>query len=174
MYKLTKELLSKQAVEKRILEMAKEISRDYEGREILAVFVLKGGVYFASELTKNMTIPVRIDFLQASSYGDGTVSTKNVIIKRDIEESIEGKDVIIMEDIIDTGFTLKGVMDILRERKPASLKLAALLSKPSRREVDINIDYLGFEVPDEFVVGYGMDYAQNYRNLPYIGVMEEV
>ena len=156
----------------RIKQIAAQISRDYAGREIHLICVLKGGVFFTCELAKRITVPVSLDFMSVSSYGDDTKSSGVVRLAKDLDESIENKEVLIVEDIIDSGNTLYYLMDVLRQRKPASLRLCTLLDKPDRRVKDVHVDWTGFEIPDEFVVGYGLDYAQKYRNLPYIGVVE--
>ena len=166
-----KTLITEEKLKERIRELAKEIDRDYAGREIHLICVLKGGAYFMTELSKYITIPVTIDFMAVSSYGSKTVSSGIVKIIKDHDEPIEGKDVLVVEDIVDTGFTLSYLLEMLRDRKPASLKLCAMLNKPDRRIREVKIDYLGFDIPDEFVVGYGLDYDQHYRNLPYIGVV---
>ncbi len=165
-------LLSEEEIAAKIKELGLQISSDYEGESVYALCILKGGVYFMTELTKRITVPVSIDFMSVSSYGAGTESSGVVKIVKDLDSSIEGKNVIVIEDIIDTGHTLSYLLDNLKARKPKSLKLCALLDKPDRRVVDVKVDYKGFEIPDEFVVGYGMDYDQKYRNLPYIGVVE--
>ena len=162
-------MISEEEVRGRIAEIAAQINEDYEGEEILAIGILRGGVYFCAELTKRLTIPVILDFMEASSYGAGTSSSGQVNITKDLIEDIEGKHVIVVEDIIDTGRTLSLLLDNLRARKPKSLKLCTLLDKPSRREVNVPVEFIGFSIPDEFVVGYGIDYAQRYRHLPYIG-----
>ena len=167
-------LISEKEVEEKIRQTAGRISEDYEGKVIHLVSVLKGSVFFACELAKRITVPVTMDFMSVSSYGDSTVSSGVVNIVKDLDMPLEGKDVLVVEDIIDTGRTLGYLMDILKERGPASLKLAALLDKPQRREVKVEADYTCFQVPDEFIVGYGLDCAQEYRNLPYIGVMEGI
>lgn len=168
-----KELISEEEVDKKIEELGKQISKDYEGKEVHLICVLKGGVFFMCELAKRITVPVTMDFMSVSSYGSGTESSGIIKIEKDLDESLEGKDVIIVEDIIDSGRTLKHLMEMMLQRKPKSLKLCTLLDKPDRRVVEgVNVDYLGFAIPDEFVVGYGLDYAQNYRNLPYIGVVQ--
>ena len=164
-----KTLISEEKLKERIRELAKEIDRDYAGKEIHLICVLKGGAYFMTELSKYITIPVTIDFMAVSSYGSKTVSSGIVKIIKDHDEPIEGREVLIVEDIVDTGFTLSYLLEMLRDRKPASLKLCAMLNKPDRRIREVKIDYLGFDIPDEFVVGYGLDYDQHYRNLPYIG-----
>ncbi len=168
-----KTLISEEKLKERIRELAKEIDRDYAGKEIHLICVLKGGAYFMTELSKYITIPVTIDFMAVSSYGSKTVSSGIVKIIKDHDEPIENRDVLVVEDIVDTGFTLSYLMEILRDRKPASLKLCAMLNKPDRRVREVKIDYCGFDIPDKFVVGYGLDYDQHYRNLPYIGVIEE-
>ncbi|MCQ2522443.1 MAG: hypoxanthine phosphoribosyltransferase [Lachnospiraceae bacterium] len=166
-------MLSEEEVDKRIREMASQISADYEGKEVHVICILKGSVYFCSELTKRMTVPVTVDFMSCSSYGNDTISSGNVKIVKDLDESIEGKDVLVIEDIIDTGRTLSCLMELLKDRHPSSLALCTLLDKPDRRLNEVEVDYTGFQIPDEFVVGYGLDYAQKYRNLPYIGVVEK-
>ena len=165
-------LLSEEEVDKKICEVAQQISKDYEGKEVHLVCVLKGGVFFMCELAKRITVPVSMDFMALSSYGDGTESSGKIKVKKELDESIEGKDVLVVEDIVDSGRTLSFLLEELQSRNPASLHLCTLLDKPDRRVVDIKADYTCFEIPDEFVVGYGLDYAQRYRNLPYIGVVE--
>lgn len=167
-------LVSEKEVDERIEALGKQISKDYEGKQVHLICVLKGGAFFMCELAKRITVPVSLDFMSVSSYGDGTASSGVVRIAKDLDESIEGKDVLIVEDIIDSGRTLYYLMDIMRKRNPNSLHLCTLLDKPERREKDVKVDYVGFAIPDEFVVGYGLDYAQKYRNLPYIGVVEGV
>ena len=162
-------MLSEEEINSRIAELGEQISRDYEGKEIFLVCILKGASFFACELAKRITVPVNIDFMKVSSYGGGTVSSGQVSIKMDVSESIAGKDVLIVEDIIDSGNTLNLLPKILMERGPKSIRLCALLDKPDRREVDVKMNYVGFRIPDKFVVGYGLDYDQRYRNLPYIG-----
>ena len=165
-------LLSEQDVDRRIAEIGKKISEDYQGKEVHLICVLKGSVFFTCELAKRITVPVSLDFMSVSSYGADTKSSGVVRIVRDLDEPLEGKDVIIVEDIIDSGRTLSYLIEILKKRNPASLRLCTLLDKPERRVTDVKVDYTGFNIPDEFVVGYGLDYAQKYRNLPYIGVVE--
>ncbi len=165
-------LISREEVEKRIAELGAEISRDYEGREIHLVCVLKGGSYFMIELAKYITVPVTIDFMSVSSYGSGIKSSGSVKIIKDLDEPLNGKNVLVVEDIIDSGRTLSYLMTLLEGRKPASLKLCTLLDKPERREVEVDVNYVGFRIPDAFVVGCGLDYDQRYRNLPYVGVAE--
>ena len=167
-----KVLLSEEEVDARIRQIAAKISKDYAGKEIHLIAILKGSVFFACELAKRITVPVSMDFMCVGSYGDGTKSSGVVRLAKDLDESIENKEVLIVEDIIDSGNTLYYLMDVLRQRKPASLRLCTLLDKPDRRVKDVHVDWTGFEIPDEFVVGYGLDYAQKYRNLPYIGVVE--
>lgn len=166
-------LISEQEVEKRIQELAEQITKDYAGKEVHLICVLKGSIFFTCELAKRIPLPVTLDFMSVSSYGNETVSSGRVKIVKDLDEAIEGKNVIVIEDIIDSGRTLSYLMDLLKVRKPESLKLCTLLDKPDRRVTDVSVDYTGFEIPDKFVVGYGLDYAQKYRNLPYIGVIEE-
>ena len=167
-----KVLISEEEVDARIRELGEKISKEYEGKQIHLICVLKGGVFFMCELAKRITVPVSMDFMCVGSYGDGTKSSGVVRLAKDLDESIENKEVLIVEDIIDSGNTLYYLMDVLRQRKPASLRLCTLLDQPDRRVKDVHVDWTGFEIPDEFVVGYGLDYAQKYRNLPYIGVVE--
>ena len=164
-------LLSEEEVNTRILEIGKQISKDYEGKQVHLVCVLKGGSFFMCELAKRITVPVSLDFMSVSSYGHDTKSSGVVKIVKDLDESLKDKDVIVVEDIVDSGRTLSYLMELLRDRGPKSLRLCTLLDKPDRRVVDVNVDYTGFQIPDEFVVGYGLDYDQKYRNLPYIGVV---
>lgn len=169
-----KVMISEEEIEKRVRELGEEISRDYAGKTVHMICVLKGGVYFMTLLSKNVSIdvPVTLDFMSVSSYGNDTKSSGVVRIVKDLDEPLEGKDVLVVEDIIDSGRTLHYLLRILEERHPASLKLCTLLDKPERRERDVKVDYVGFEIPDKFVLGCGMDYEQKYRNLPYIGVIE--
>lgn len=167
-----KVLISEQEVDARIEELGKQISEDYAGKQVHLICILKGSVFFMCELAKRITVPVTMDFMSVSSYGDGTSSSGIVKIVKDLDESLEGKEVIVIEDIIDSGRTLSYLLDVLEKRKPNSMKLCTLLNKPERRVRDVKVDYIGFDIPDEFVVGYGLDYAQKYRNLPYIGVVE--
>lgn len=167
-----KVLMTEEEVNNKIRELGLLISKDYEGKNVHIVCILRGASFFACELAKRITVPVTIDFMSVSSYGNGTVSTGEVKINKDLDDSILHKNVIVVEDIVDTGRTLSSLMEILRDRGPESLALCALLDKPERRVVDVKVDYVGFQVPDLFVVGYGLDYAQKYRNLPYIGVVE--
>ena len=167
-------MVSEAEVTKRIEEMGRQISEDYAGRQIHLICILKGGVFFMCELAKRISVPVSMDFMSVGSYGDGTTSSGVVRIVKDLDESLEGKDVLVVEDIIDSGRTLYYLLDVLQKRGPKSMKLCTLLDKPDRRVRDVRVDYVGFEIPDEFVVGYGLDYAQRYRNLPYIGIVEGV
>ena len=160
MSEMIRELISEEEVDKRIRELGEEISRDYAGKQIHLICVLKGGVFFMCELAKRITVPVSMDFMCVGSYGDGTKSSGVVRIAKDLDESIEGKEVLIVEDIIDSGNTLYYLMDVLQRRKPVSLRLCTLLDKPERRVKDVKVDYVGFEIPDKFIVGYGLDYAQ--------------
>lgn len=166
-------LLSEEEVDKRIKEVGEQISKDYEGQEVHVICVLKGGVFFMCELAKRITVPLSMDFMSVSSYGNEKQSSGIVKIVKDLDEALEGKNVIIVEDIIDSGRTLSYLVEILNKRNPKSLKICTLLDKPERRVTDVKVDYVGFNIPDEFVVGYGLDYAQKYRNLPFIGVVEE-
>ena len=167
-----RELISEKDIAQRIVELGAQISEDYQGESVFMLCVLKGGVYFTTELSKRMSVPVSLDFMAVSSYGMETESSGVVKIIKDLDESIEGKNVLVVEDIIDSGRTLSLLLENLRQRNPKTLKLCTLLNKPARRVTDIQVDYVGYEIPDEFVVGYGMDYAQKYRHLPYIGVVE--
>ena len=166
-----KVLISEEDVNSRIRAMAEEITRDYAGKQIHMICVLKGGSFFMCELAKRITTQVSIDFMSVSSYGSDTKSSGVVKIVKDLDESIQGKDVLVVEDIVDSGRTLSYLMEMLRDRGPASLRLCTLLYKPDRRVVDVDVNYTGFKIPDAYVVGYGLDYDQRYRNLPYIGVI---
>ena len=166
-------LLEEEQVDKRIREVAEQISRDYAGKQIHMICILKGGVFFTCELAKRVTVRVSLDFRSVSSYGSGTESSGVVRIVKDLDESIEGKEVLIVEDIIDSGRTLAYLIEMLKKRNPKSIHLCTLLDKPERRvKKQVTVDYTCFTIPDEFVVGYGLDYDQKYRNLPYIGVVE--
>ncbi len=165
-------LISEEELTKRTKELGgKQISQAYADREVHMICVLKGGVMFMSDLSKEITVPLTMDFMAVSSYGNETSSSGIVKIVKDLDESIEGKDVIIVEDIIDSGRTLSYLVQILNDRKPNSIEIVTLLDKPDRRVVDVDVKYVGFEIPDLFVLGYGLDYGQRYRNLPYIGKM---
>jgi hypoxanthine phosphoribosyltransferase len=168
-----REMISEAQVNVRIKELAEEISRDYAGSHIHLICILKGSVFFTCELAKRLTIPVTIDFMSVSSYGSETVSSGRVRILKDLDESIQGKDVLILEDIIDSGNTLAYLRDMLGTRAPKSLNICTLLDKPDRRVTNVDVKYVGFVIPDEFVIGYGLDYDQYYRNLPYVGVVEQ-
>ena len=167
-------MIPEDKVDARIKEIGEAISKQYEGEEVHLICVLRGGSFFMCELAKRISVPVTLDFMSVSSYGMDTKSSGVVKIAKDLDETLEGKDVLIVEDIIDSGRTLYYLMDILAKRKPKSMKLCTLLDKPERRVKDVKVDYVGFNIPDEFVVGYGLDYAQRYRNLPFIGVVEGV
>ena len=164
-------LIPEEKVEERIQQMAEEISRDYAGKTVHLIGILKGSVFFVCELAKRLTVPVTMEFMSVSSYGSGTKSTGVVKLIKDLDDPIMDKDVLVVEDIIDSGNTLSYLLKNLSDRKPASIKLCTLLDKPERREKEVYVDYQGFQIPDEFVIGYGLDYDQRYRNLPYIGVM---
>ena len=166
------EMISEEKVNARICELGAQISKDYAGEKVHLICILKGASFFACELAKRITIPVTIDFMSVSSYGGSITSTGVVKIVKDLDEPIADENVIVVEDIVDTGRTLSYLLDMLKDRGPKSLKLCALLDKPERRVVEIEADYKGFEVPDEFIVGYGLDYDQKYRNLPYIGIVK--
>jgi hypoxanthine phosphoribosyltransferase len=165
-------LLSEEQIRTRTHELGAQIAADYAGRELSLICVLKGGVVFLADLIRSISTPLRIDFMATSSYGAATQSSGVVRILKDLDMTIEGRNVLIVEDIIDTGHTLSYLVRILHERRPASLCICTLLSKPSRREIEMPIDYVGFDIPNEFVVGYGLDYNERYRNLPYIGVLK--
>lgn len=165
-------LLSEEEVDTRIRKMAEQINSDYAGKSIHLVGVLKGASFFMCELAKRITVPVSMDFMSLSSYGSSTESAGTVKIVKDLEEPLDGRHVLVVEDIVDTGRTLHYLIELLKDRGAADVRLCALLDKPERRVVDVKADYTGFNIPDEFVVGYGMDYDQRYRNLPYIGVVK--
>ena len=166
-------LLTEEEVNKKISEVAAQINKDYEGKEVHLICILKGGVFFTCELAKRLTIPVSLDFMSVSSYGSGTKSSGVVKIIKDLDEPLEGKHVLIVEDIIDSGQTLAYLIEVLKQRNPKNIELCTLLDKPERRvKKQVQVKYTCFTIPDEFVVGYGLDYDQKYRNLPYIGVVE--
>ncbi len=165
-------LISEEELTKRIQELGAEISKDYADKEISMICVLKGGVMFMTDLAKEIKPLMSMDFMAVSSYGNETSSSGIVKIVKDLDEPIEGKDVLIVEDIIDSGRTLSYLVKVLEDRNPSSIKIVTLLDKPDRRVVDVDVKYVGFTIPDEFVLGYGLDYQQNYRNLPYIGIMK--
>ena len=164
-------LFNEEEIRQRVKELGEQITKDYEGQTLVVVSLLKGAVYFTAELTKNMDLPVRLDFMISSSYGNSTVSAGSINVIKDIDENIAGKHVLIVDDIIDTGLTLEKISRLLQTRNPLSVKTAVLLDKGSRRVNEMNADYVGFEIPDEFVVGYGLDFAGDYRNLPVIGIL---
>lgn len=169
---VSKVLITEQELRAKVEELAESLHSIYQGKEVIAIGILKGCFIFMSDLVRAMREPVKVYFMEVSSYGDGTRSSGEVKIIKDIGEDIKGKDVLIVEDIVDSGNTLSRLKKMLLEREPASLRICTMLSKPSRREVDVEIDRVGFEIPDEFVVGYGLDCAEQFRNLPYIGVVE--
>lgn len=163
-------LITEQDIQRRIEELGEQISKDYEGKEIIMLCVLKGGVMFMTDLSKRISVPMKMEFMAVSSYGDEYKSSGIVKIIKDLDESIDGKDVLIVEDIIDSGRTLSYLKNILESRNPSSIKICTLLDKPDQRVVEVEVDYVGFTIPDSFVIGYGLDYHQLYRNLPYIAV----
>lgn len=165
-------LLDETRIKERVLQLGQQITRDYQGQNILTVGILKGAMIFLADLVRNIEVPTFFDFMAVSSYGTGTVSSGAVRILKDLDRSIEGRHVIIVEDIVDTGLTLQYLVENMKARGPASLKICTLLDKPSRRKVEVSVDYNGFSIPDEFVVGYGLDYNECYRNLPYIAVLK--
>ncbi len=164
-------LISEEELMKRIRELAGQISADFEGETVKLICILKGSIFFTCELAKRITVPVMLDFMQVSSYGSGTVSSGTINIKKELDEPLEGQNVVLVEDIIDSGNTLSKLIPVLKARNPKTLKVCTLLDKPDRREVEVNVDYNGFNIPDKFVVGFGLDYDQHYRNLPYVGVL---
>ncbi len=166
-------LISSEEIQKRVQELGAEITRDYDGRSLVLICVLKGSFVFAADLARSIDLPLRIEFLGVRSYGDDTASSGVVQITQDLTKPVEGEDILVVEDIVDTGLTLHYLTDLLEARHPASVKVCSLLHKPSRKKMDVGIDYLGFTVEDVFVVGYGLDWAQRYRNLPMIGVVED-
>lgn len=170
---IKKIILTENDIIERVRQMGERISKDYEGRDLVLIGILKGSVMFMADLMKRITIPASMDFMAVSSYGNSATTTGVVRILKDLDNEIEGKDVLIVEDIIDTGITLKYLIEYLKGRKPNSLNIACLLNKPERRKVEIDVKYLGFEVPDYFLVGFGLDFAEKYRNLPYIGILKE-
>jgi hypoxanthine phosphoribosyltransferase len=164
-------LIDEDELQQRIAELGEEISADYRGRDLLLLGVLKGAVFFMSDLMRRLTIPCEIDFMAISSYGASTDSSGVVRILKDLDINIEGRHVLVVEDIIDSGLTLSYLMRMLESREPASLEICALLTKPERREIDVDVRYTGFEIPNRFVIGYGLDFAERYRNLPYVAVL---
>jgi hypoxanthine phosphoribosyltransferase len=169
---VTDVLIDSDTLQNRIAELGEEVSSDYAGRDLLLVGVLKGAVFFMADLMRRLTIPCEIDFMAISSYGDGTDSSGVVRILKDLDINIDGRDVLVVEDIIDSGLTLSYLMRNLEAREPASLEICALMTKPERREIDVPVRYVGFEIPNRFVIGYGLDFAERYRNLPYVGVLD--
>jgi hypoxanthine phosphoribosyltransferase len=165
-------LIEEDVLRSRVIELGDEISRDYDGRELLLIGVLKGAVFFMADLMRQLTVPCEIDFMAISSYGASTDSSGVVRILKDLDINIEGRDVLVVEDVIDSGLTLSYLMRNLEAREPASLEVCALLTKPARREIDVPVRYVGFEIPNRFVIGYGLDFAERYRNLPYVGVLD--
>lgn len=165
-------LIKKEELEKRVEELGQEISKEYKDKDLMLIGVLKGSVPFMSDLMRQITIPCTMDFMAVSSYGSATQSSGIVRILKDLDSNIENKNILIVEDIIDTGYTLKYLIENLKSRKPASIRVCCLLDKPDRRKADLVIDYTGFKIPDAFVIGYGLDYAEKYRNLPFIGVLK--
>ncbi len=169
---VAKVLLTKEEISARIQSLGAEITRDYAGKNIVVVVLLKGAAWFATDLTRAIDLPLRVDFMVASSYGNGTSTSGKVQVKLECSENLEGKDVLLVDDIIDSGVTFAAISDLLKQSKPASLKTVALCDKAERRINGLDADYVGFKIPDEFVVGFGLDYAGDYRNLPYIGVLK--
>jgi hypoxanthine phosphoribosyltransferase len=165
-------LIEEHTLRERVADLGSEISDDYAGKDLLLVGVLKGAVFFMADLMRHLTIPCEVDFMAISSYGASTDSSGVVRILKDLDINIEGRDVLVVEDIIDSGLTLSYLMRTLEARQPASLEICALLTKPARREIDVPVRYTGFEIPNEFVIGYGLDHAERYRNLPYVGVLD--
>ena len=165
-------LFTQEELARRVGELGEQITADYAGKEVAVASVLRGSYIFMADLTRAIQLPITVDFMAVSSYGSGTVSSGQVEIKKDLSDSIEGKDLIIVEDILDSGNTLYYLMDVLRARKPASIRICTMLDKPERRSKPITADYVGFSIPDAFVVGYGLDYDEKYRNLPYIGILK--
>ena len=165
-------LLSQEVIAQRVKELGEQITKDYKGKDLVVVGVLRGGFVFLADLVRAIDLPISVDFISVSSYGSGTSSTGVVRFLKDLDEEVSGRHVLVVEDIIDTGITLNYLLDNLRTRKPLSVEVCTLLSKPERRKVEIEVVYNGFEIPDRFVVGYGLDYAETYRNLPYVGILD--
>ncbi|BDU50537.1 hypoxanthine phosphoribosyltransferase [Haliovirga abyssi] len=171
---IKKVLVSEEEIQKRVKELGKIITKDFkETKGLIVVGLLRGSILFMADLMREIKLPLKIDFMTVSSYGNQFETTREVKILKDLDENVMGKDILIVEDIIDSGLTLSKIMEILKNRNPNSIKLCTLLNKSARREVNIKADYIGFDIPDEFVLGYGLDYLQEYRNLPYVGVMKE-
>jgi hypoxanthine phosphoribosyltransferase len=169
---VTEILVDEETLRNRVAELGEEVSRDYAGRDLLLIGVLKGAVFFMADLMRQLTVPCEIDFMAISSYGASTDSSGVVRILKDLDINIEGREVLVVEDIIDSGLTLSYLMRNLEARQPASLEVCALMTKPERREIDVPVRYIGFEIPNRFVIGYGLDFAERYRNLPYVGVLD--
>ncbi len=169
---VTEILVDEETLRNRVAELGEEISRDYAGRDLLLIGVLKGAVFFMADLMRQLTVPCEIDFMAISSYGASTDSSGVVRILKDLDINIEGREVLVVEDIIDSGLTLSYLMRNLEARQPASLEVCALMTKPDRRQIDVPVRYIGFEIPNRFVIGYGLDFAERYRNLPYVGVLD--
>ena len=166
-------LIDEDALSSRVAELGAEVSADYQGRDLLLIGVLKGAVFFMADLMRHIAVPCEVDFMAISSYGDSTDSSGIVRILKDLDINIEGRDVLVVEDIIDSGLTLSYLMRNLESREPASLEVCALMTKPARREIDVPVRYIGFEIPNRFVVGYGLDFGERYRNLPYVAVLSQ-
>jgi hypoxanthine phosphoribosyltransferase len=166
-------LIDEDALSSRVAELGAEVSADYQGRDLLLIGVLKGAVFFMADLMRHITVPCEVDFMAISSYGDSTDSSGIVRILKDLDINIEGRDVLVVEDIIDSGLTLSYLMRNLESREPSSLEVCALMTKPDRREIDVPVRYIGFEIPNRFVVGYGLDFGERYRNLPYVAVLSD-
>jgi hypoxanthine phosphoribosyltransferase len=170
---VTEILVDEETLRNRVAELGEEISRDYAGRDLLLIGVLKGAVFFMADLMRQLTVPCEIDFMAISSYGASTDSSGVVRILKDLDINIEGREVLVVEDIIDSGLTLSYLMRNLEARQPATLEVCALMTKPARREIEVDVRYTGFEIPNRFVIGYGLDFAERYRNLPYVGVLHD-
>jgi len=170
---VTEVLVDEVTLRNRVAELGEEVSRDYQGRDLLLIGVLKGAVFFMADLMRHLTVPCEVDFMAISSYRAATDSSGLVRVLKDLDINIEGRNVLVVEDIIDSGLTLSYLMRNLESREPASLEICALLTKPERREIDVPVRWIGFEIPNKFVIGYGLDFAERYRNLPYVGVLSE-
>jgi len=165
-------LIDEETLQNKVEELAKQIMEDYKGKKIVFICILKGSMFFTVDLARKVENPIQMEFMKVYTYGENTISLGEVRLELEIKNSIEGKDVIVIEDIIDTGRTLSYILEYINEKKPNTLKLCALLDKTERREVDIKVDYIGFEIPNEFVIGYGLDFNEDYRTLPYIGYLK--
>jgi len=170
---LKKVLLSEEQIKITVQELAEKINKDYEGKKLLVVIILKGSFVFAADLIRKINLPLELDFMVVSSYGAGTESSGIVKIIKDLNESVKGKNVLVIEDILDSGITLSNLLEVLKVRQPESLEICTLLNKPERRKAKVNAKYIGCDIPDEYIVGYGLDFDEQYRNLPYIGVLKE-